>query len=286
MAFLSLFFVTLSSAQTSLATLRGKVTDQQGGVLPGVTVTARQTETNTTRSGATNEAGQFYLPSLPAGTYELTVELSGFSTGKRTVILRVGQEAAADFMLTVGAVAETVLVSGLSPLVETSSTLGSVIDKKEIDNLPTIDRNFAGLAQLTPGVSSSGGGSMGFGAAGQRRSATSVTAANPAMSTASSPVVRPVLGPGRPRLLGRYESVGRPARARDAQGRGLRHLRHEREQWPVRGRRRQRLVRRSDGGHPGARLRHRSGRRQRVPARRLQRREERHAARSPTDPDP
>ena len=169
MAFLSLFFVTLSSAQTSLATLRGKVTDQQGGVLPGVTVTARQTETNTTRSGATNEAGQFYLPSLPAGTYELTVELSGFSTGKRTVILRVGQEAAADFMLTVGAVAETVLVSGLSPLVETSSTLGSVIDKKEIDNLPTIDRNFAGLAQLTPGVSSSGGGSMGFGAAGQRQ---------------------------------------------------------------------------------------------------------------------
>ena len=53
-------------AQTSLATLRGKVTDQQGGVLPGVTVTARQTDTNTTRSGATNEAGQFYLPSLPA----------------------------------------------------------------------------------------------------------------------------------------------------------------------------------------------------------------------------
>lgn len=168
-AFLSLVLVTSSSAQTSLATLRGKVTDQQGGVLPGVTVTARHTETNTTRSGATNETGQFYLPSLPAGTYELTVELSGFSTGKRTVILRVGQEAAADFSLTVGAVTETVLVSGVSPLVETTSTLSGLIDRKEIDNLPTIDRNFAGLAQLAPGVSSSGGGSMGFGAAGQRQ---------------------------------------------------------------------------------------------------------------------
>src|SRR5437879_11651307 len=91
-----------SYGQTSLATLRGKVADQQGGVLPGATVTARQTETNTTRTGATNETGQFYLPSLPAGTYEISVEIQGFSTAKRTVTLRVGQEATADFTLTVG----------------------------------------------------------------------------------------------------------------------------------------------------------------------------------------
>ena len=53
-----------AAAQTSFATLRGKVGDEQGGVLPGATVTVRQTETNTTRTGVTNEAGQFYLPSL------------------------------------------------------------------------------------------------------------------------------------------------------------------------------------------------------------------------------
>src|SRR5438552_4410275 len=58
--FLSAFVATSSSAQTSLATLRGKVTDQQGGVLPGATVTTRQIETNSTRSGVTNESGQFY----------------------------------------------------------------------------------------------------------------------------------------------------------------------------------------------------------------------------------
>jgi outer membrane receptor protein involved in Fe transport len=164
-----LSLVTAVSAQTSLATLRGKVIDEQGGVLPGVTVTARQTETNITRSGVTNETGQFYLPSLPAGAYQLTVELTGFSTTARTVILRVGQEAAADFSLKVGALAETIQVSAVSALVETKSTLGGLIDRREIDNLPTIDRNFAGLAQLAPGVSSSGGSSMGFSAAGQRQ---------------------------------------------------------------------------------------------------------------------
>src|SRR5438034_11762868 len=86
--------VTASAAvaQTSLATLRGKVTDEQGGVLPGATVTARQIETNTTRTSVTEALGQYFLPNLPAGTYELTVELSGFAPGKRSnVALRVGQ---------------------------------------------------------------------------------------------------------------------------------------------------------------------------------------------------
>src|SRR5436309_11965610 len=157
------------SAQTSLATLRGKVLDEQGGVLPGATVVARQIETNTTRTGVTNETGQFYLPSLPAGAYELTVELQGFSTAKRSLTLRVGQEATADVSLSVGTVAETVQVTGAAALVETKSTLGSLIDRKEIDNLPTIDRNFASLAQLTPGVTSTGGSSMGFSGAGQKQ---------------------------------------------------------------------------------------------------------------------
>jgi Carboxypeptidase regulatory-like domain/TonB dependent receptor/TonB-dependent Receptor Plug Domain len=156
-------------AQTSLATLRGRVVDQQGGALPGASVTVRQIETNTTRAGVTTETGQFFLPSLPAGTYEILVELQGFSPGKRTVTLSVGQEAAADFTLTVGTVAETVLVTGTAALVETKSALGGRIDTKEIDNLPTIDRNFANLAQLAPGVTSSGGSSMGFAAAGQKQ---------------------------------------------------------------------------------------------------------------------
>ena len=96
--------VTLSGvAQTSFAALGGKVTDEQGGVLPGVTVTVRQLDTNTTRTGVTESNGQYYLPSLPAGRYELTMELAGFGPAKREIVLRVGQEATLDVGLTVGA---------------------------------------------------------------------------------------------------------------------------------------------------------------------------------------
>src|SRR5262245_10375268 len=83
-------FPTASAAQTSLATLHGRVADQQGGVLPGATVTVRQVDTNTTRVSVTEATGQYFLTALPAGTYELTVELSGFSTAKQSnVVLRV-----------------------------------------------------------------------------------------------------------------------------------------------------------------------------------------------------
>src|SRR5687767_6739168 len=116
---------TLSGlAQTSFAALGGKVTDEQGGLLPGVSVTARQLDTNTTRTGVTDTNGQYYLPSLPAGRYELTIELAGFATAKREVVLRVGQDATLDVSLKVGTVEESVLVSGVSALVETSK--GSV----------------------------------------------------------------------------------------------------------------------------------------------------------------
>jgi outer membrane receptor protein involved in Fe transport len=167
---LLLALTTTASAQTSLATLRGKVTDEQGGVLPGATVTARQIETNTTRTGVTEMAGQYVLPNLPAGTYELTVELTGFTAGKReNVVLRVGQAADIDFVLRVGGVQENVTVAGQAALVETQHVVGAFIDTKQVENLPTVNRNFADLAQLAPGISSTGTSSMGFSAAGQHQ---------------------------------------------------------------------------------------------------------------------
>jgi hypothetical protein len=161
---------TAGFAQTSLATLRGTMSDEQGGMLPGATVTARQIETNTTRTSVTEAAGQYFLPSLPAGTYEVTVELSTFATGRRPdVILRVGQAAEIDFVLKVGTIQESVTVTGQAALVETQHVVGAFIDAKAIENLPTVSRNFADLAQLAPGVTSTGGSSMGFSAAGQHQ---------------------------------------------------------------------------------------------------------------------
>ncbi len=156
-------------AQTSFAALGGKVTDEQGGFLPGVTIVVRQLDTNTTRSGVTEARGQYYLPNLPAGQYELTADLQGFAPTKRDIVLRVGQDATLDITLKVAGVQESVLVSGVSALVETRATVGSLIDRKEIDNLPTLSRDFAELAKLAPGVTSTGQSSMGFSASGQRQ---------------------------------------------------------------------------------------------------------------------
>jgi outer membrane receptor protein involved in Fe transport len=169
---LGLLIITAASglAQTSLATLGGKVSDEQGAVLPGATVTARQIETNTARISLTDGLGKYFLASLPAGTYEVTVELSGFATGKRRgLVLRVGQAVDHDFVLKVGTVQETVTVAGQAALVETQHVVGAFIDTKSVENLPTVNRNFADLAQLAPGVTSTGTSSMGFSAAGQHQ---------------------------------------------------------------------------------------------------------------------
>lgn len=157
------------SAQTSFATLRGTLVDDQGGVLPGVTVTIRHTETNTTRTAVTDARGHYLVPNLPAGSYEVSLALTGFTTVTREVVLRVGQESTLDVVLGVGPVAENVVVAGRAGQVETQAVVGGVITNNEIDSLPTIARNFSDLAKLTPGITSTGQSSMGFSTAGQKQ---------------------------------------------------------------------------------------------------------------------
>ncbi len=158
-----------AAGQSSFAALGGRVTDEQSAILPGANVTLRQVETNTTRSGVTDINGQYYVPNLPAGRYEIAVELAGFSTEKREVVLRVGQAGTLDMRLRVAGIQERVTVTGVSALIESRATVGSLVDLKEIDNLPTIGRDFADLAKLAPGVTSTGQGAMGFSASGQRQ---------------------------------------------------------------------------------------------------------------------
>src|SRR5687767_15408747 len=75
----------LAQSQATTAEINGRVADAQGGVLPGVTVTATNPETGYSRTAVTNEEGVFVLPLLPPGTYEVTMELSGFNTFKQMV---------------------------------------------------------------------------------------------------------------------------------------------------------------------------------------------------------
>src|SRR5205085_1183079 len=118
-------------AQTTTATLRGKAVDQQGAAVPGVTVAARQVETNTSFNVLSSDAGHYFLPNLPPGRYQVVAELQGFRIERRTdLILQLGQELTIDFTLRVGALQETVTVGANAPLLEaTKNTIGSIITK-------------------------------------------------------------------------------------------------------------------------------------------------------------
>ncbi len=147
-------------AQTTMATLRGKVVDEQSAVLPGVTITATALDTNVVRTVVSGTGGEFFLPNLPAGRYELQATLQGFDSARRTdLVLTVGQDVTFDFTLKVGGLEEVISVTGEGAQLETTQhTLGGVIDKEQIDSLPTVGRDFSSLAKLTPGVMTGVGG--------------------------------------------------------------------------------------------------------------------------------
>jgi len=156
-------------AQTELATVRGTVTDQQGATVPHTLVTAREVATNLKRTSTTQQDGQYLLSNLPAGKYEITVESTGFSTAKQTNLgLQVGQQLTLDFSLAAGST-ESIVVNAQTDELPTESAVGINIGTQEVDALPTSERNFAGLAILSPGISSSGASSMGFNASGQHQ---------------------------------------------------------------------------------------------------------------------
>lgn len=145
--------------QVIAATVRGTVIDQHGGVLPGATVMARQVETNVAKSGVTGASGTYYLPGLPAGTYEIEARLSGFAPLKRRVELAVGADVTLEFSLSLGGVETEITVTGESPPVDTTRTVvGKTIGMTQIDALPTVNRDFTSLALLAPGVTTGVGG--------------------------------------------------------------------------------------------------------------------------------
>jgi len=142
-----------ASAQIGGANVGGLITDNSGGVLPGVTVTVTNTANGRAQSLTTTDDGRYRAVALTPGPYEISAELQGFGTIKKTVVLVVGADATVDLTLGVATVAETVTVVGEAPLVEVSkSQPSSVITGEQIENLPVLSRNFLVLAQLVPGT--------------------------------------------------------------------------------------------------------------------------------------
>ena len=141
-------------AQQTTGTISGRVVDQQGAAIPGATITAKSPSTGFTRTETSDVEGIYRLSALPVGIYEVTAELQGFATvSKKDVEVNVAQTQAVDFPMKVAALAETVNVTGASPLIQTTASgVGAVVDVKRIESLPLNGRQFANLAATVPGV--------------------------------------------------------------------------------------------------------------------------------------
>ncbi len=156
LAFFALGVVS-AVAQIPTATILGVVKDTSGAVLPGVTLTARNTETGMTRTTVTDTNGSYRLSALQVGPYELTIELAGFrSELRKGLTLSASQEAVVDSVLDVGALSETLTVTADAPLVNTTSgALGALIDEQKIADLPLNGRNYIDLTLMQPGIAQS-----------------------------------------------------------------------------------------------------------------------------------
>src|SRR5262249_47851270 len=129
-----------------------RVLDPRGAVVPGATVTARNTGTGLSRAATTNTDGDYTITQLPPGIYEITIEARGFSKVVfKDVRVLVGARETRNIDLKAGAVTETVNVTTDVAAIETTkSDIGGVVTPNEGQNLPLINRTFASLSVIMP----------------------------------------------------------------------------------------------------------------------------------------
>ncbi|MGH9387780.1 MAG: carboxypeptidase regulatory-like domain-containing protein, partial [Vicinamibacterales bacterium] len=150
-------FLVLVAAETAAqetGSIRGMVADGSAAVLPGVTVTATETGTGRQHLGVTDERGEYRIPSVPAGTYDLRAELAGFSTVVMAKVeLLVGQNATISIKMALATVQETITVTAQPPLVDVaSSQVAGNVDRRQMDELPILGRNWMELALQVKGI--------------------------------------------------------------------------------------------------------------------------------------
>jgi hypothetical protein len=141
-------------AQSTNASITGRVTDPSKALIAGAKAAAVSSGTSFRYEAATNGSGEYYLTNLPPGTYRIEIEKTGFKKLiKPDVTLHVQDAIELNFELTLGSMSETITVEAGAPLVNTESgTVSTVIDRTFVDNLPLNGRSFQTLIMLTPGV--------------------------------------------------------------------------------------------------------------------------------------
>ena len=143
--------------QSARGLITGVITDNSGAVVPGAAVRAVNLATNLTTAAVSNERGNYTLDLLQPGDYRITFTNAGFKTVEQSVTVRADDRLTLDAVFQVGAVSERLIVEGSAPILETaSSSLGTVIDNRRIQDLPLIQGNPFMLELLTPGITFSG----------------------------------------------------------------------------------------------------------------------------------
>ncbi|HEX6163582.1 MAG TPA: carboxypeptidase regulatory-like domain-containing protein [Vicinamibacterales bacterium] len=138
---------------SSTGTIQGRVADAQGAVLPGVTVTATSPALIQPQTTVTSETGNYRFPAVPPGTYELSFELAGFNSLKRSGIsITLGFTAQVNVELALATLQETVTVSGASPVIDTSTTrVQQNFKMEQLQSIPN-GRDMWALLAVTPSV--------------------------------------------------------------------------------------------------------------------------------------
>jgi Carboxypeptidase regulatory-like domain len=147
----------MAAAQTG-GLIEGTVKDEQGGVLPGATVTIRNEESGFERNLTSDADGRYRFAALPPAKYGLKVELAGFATHEvHDIVLTIGLELKQDFTLKLRSLQENVTVTAESPVVDTTkSEVAGVVTQQQIQTLPVNSRQYLNLALLMPGTSQDG----------------------------------------------------------------------------------------------------------------------------------
>ena len=158
----SIFSWSLLFAQIDRANLNGTVTDVSGAVVPVAAVEVVSQETGLKRQTVTGSSGTFTITGLPIGTYDLSVAHPGFQTNNvRAIALSVGQTRTVDVKLDVIGVSASVEVQARSEALEKSDAqIGTVIETRQLRDIPVNGRNWATLMTLAPGAINVGGGSQ------------------------------------------------------------------------------------------------------------------------------
>ena len=141
-------------AQQGTSEIGGRVTDAQGGVLPGVTIVVINEDTGLQREVVTGDGGAYFVSQMIPGRYRVSAKLSGFKgLERRGIVLIVGQTTTLDLTLEVGELAETITVTSEAPLIDISTAeVGGHISADELQELPAANRNYMAFVGNVPGT--------------------------------------------------------------------------------------------------------------------------------------